>query len=160
MLHSIPADQHGPLTTPMTRAVEACVHCGFCLAACPTYRELGQEMATPRGRIVLMKEVLEGTLPLTAAQLHVDRCLGCLACEPACPSGVPYRDLISPFRSLARSPSANSLSAGEKLRRFIAAQTIPYPTRFRLAARLGQFSRGLRALVPKVFRPMLDLVPA
>src|SRR5947199_1284256 len=160
MLHNIPAGTLGPLGEPMAHAVQACVHCGFCLAACPTYRELGQEMDTPRGRILLMKQVLEGTLAFESAQPHVDRCLGCLACEPACPSGVPYRDLISPFRSLARSHSANSLSAGEKLRRFIAAQTIPYPTRFRLAARLGQFSRGLRALVPKVFRPMLDLVPA
>ena len=60
MLHSIPSDKHGPFTGPMTHAVEACVHCGFCLAACPTYRELGQEMDTPRGRIVLMKQVLEG----------------------------------------------------------------------------------------------------
>ncbi len=71
MLHTIPTDKLGPLGGPMTHAVEACVHCGFCLAACPTYRELGQEMDTPRGRIVLMKEVLEGTLPLAAAQPHV-----------------------------------------------------------------------------------------
>src|SRR3982750_4336670 len=127
MLHTIKPDQHGPLGEPMAHAVQACVHCGFCLAACPTYRELGQEMDTPRGRIVLMKQVLEGILSFEAAQPHVDRCLGCLACEPACPSGVPYRDLISPFRALARSNSANSLSLGEKLRRFFAARTIPYP---------------------------------
>jgi glycolate oxidase iron-sulfur subunit len=159
MLHNIFTEELGPLGEPMAHAVQACVHCGFCLAACPTYRELGQEMDTPRGRIVLMKQVLEGTLDFEAAQPHVDRCLGCLACEPACPSGVPYRDLISPFRALARSRSANSLSVGEKLRRFVAAQTIPYPKRFRLAARLGQLSKGLTPLVPKVFRPMLDLVP-
>jgi len=103
MLHTIPTSTLGPLGEPMAHAVETCVHCGFCLPACPTYRELGQEMDTPRGRIVLMKEVLEGTLPLAAAQPHVDRCLGCLACEPACPSGVPYRDLISPFRALTQS---------------------------------------------------------
>src|SRR5690349_23512990 len=159
MLHNIPTEKLGALGGPMAHAVQACVHCGFCLAACPTYREPGQEMDTPRGRILLMKQVLEGTLAFESAQPHVDRCLGCLACEPACPSGVPYRDLISPFRALARSRSANSLSLAEKLRRFVAAQTIPYPNRFRLAARLGQLSRGLRPLVPRVFRPMLELVP-
>ena len=85
--------------TEMASAVSTCVHCGFCLAACPTYQELGQEADSPRGRIVLMKEVLEGKLPLETALPHIDPCLGCLACEPACPSGVPYRDLISPFRA-------------------------------------------------------------
>ena len=144
MLHSIPTEKLGPLGPPMTRAVQACVHCGFCLAACPTYRELGQEMDTPRGRIVLMKEVLEGTLPWDAAQPHVDRCLGCLACEPACPSGVPYRDLISPFRALARAQT-DVRSSGEKLRRLIAAQTIPFPARFRVAARLGRVGKHFSA---------------
>src|SRR6266478_3749020 len=136
MLHSIPSEKFGPFGEPMTRAVQACVHCGFCLAACPTYQELGQEMDTPRGRIVLMKGVLEGALPWSAAQPHVDRCLGCLACEPACPSGVPYRDLISPFRALAQPNFKRS--AGEKLRRFLASQTIPYLTRFRIAVLSGR----------------------
>ncbi len=157
MLHHIPTTQLGPLGVPMTRAVEACVHCGFCLAACPTYRELGQEMDTPRGRIVLMKEVLEGTLSLAAAQPHVDRCLGCLACEPACPSGVAYRDLISPFRAMMQKRLTRTV--GERLRRFIAAQTIPFPSRFRLAATLGRWGRALAPLMPKKWRPMLDLVP-
>ena len=131
MLHTIQPEAHGPLGVPMTHAVESCVHCGFCLAACPTYRELGLEMDTPRGRIVLMKQVLEGTLPLADALPHVDRCLGCLACEPACPSGVPYRDLISPFRAVAQAKTART--PAEKIRRWLAAQTIPYPARFRLA---------------------------
>ncbi len=123
MLHKISIEKLGPLGAPMTKAIESCVHCGFCLAACPTYQELGQEMDSPRGRIVLMKEVLEGKLSWEAAQPHVDRCLGCLACEPACPSGVPYRDLISPFRALA----ANKMKRGllEQARRFVTAQTIP-----------------------------------
>src|SRR5215470_6015159 len=131
MLHSIPTQKLGPFGEPMTRAVQACVHCGFCLAACPTYRELGQEMDSPRGRIVLMKEVLEGSLSWEAAQKHVDRCLGCLACEPACPSGVPYRDLLSPFRALAREHF--HLTPGAKLRRFLASKTLPYPGRLRAA---------------------------
>jgi len=157
MLHSIPSDKHGPLGEAMAHAVQACVHCGFCLAACPTYQELGQEMDTPRGRIVLMKQVLEGALPWQAAQPHVDRCLGCLACEPACPSGVPYRDLISPFRAVAR-PHFKRTPA-EKLRHFLAAQTLPFPRRFRLAARLGKLGKSLRPMMPKALRPMIDLLP-
>jgi glycolate oxidase iron-sulfur subunit len=157
MLHSIDTAKHGPLGEPMAHAVQACVHCGFCLAACPTYRELGQEMDTPRGRIVLMKQVLEGTLPWEAAQPHVDRCLGCLACEPACPSGVAYRDLLSPFRAVAQAHFKRS--PGEKVRRFLAAQTIPFPNRFRLAALAGRIGKLLRPLVPRALRPMLDLVP-
>ena len=157
MLHSIDPKKHGALGVPMAHAVQTCVHCGFCLAACPTYRELGQEMDTPRGRIVLMKEVLEGTLPWERAQPHVDRCLGCLACEPACPSGVPYRDLISPFRALAQLHIRRSFA--EKLRRFLAAQTIPFPARFRFAAVAGRFGKKLRPLMPAALRPMLDLVP-
>ena len=90
----------------MATAVSSCVHCGFCLPACPTYKVLGEEMDSPRGRIVLMKEVLEGALPLAEAAVHLDRCLGCLACETACPSGVRYRDLITPMRArLAASRS-------------------------------------------------------
>src|ERR1043165_1329795 len=150
MLHTIPTEKLGPLGAPMTHAVEACVHCGFCLAACPTYRELGQEMDTPRGRIVLMKQVLEGSLPVEAAQPHIDRCLGCLACEPACPSGVPYRDLISPFRAVVQEKTERP--TGEKLRRWLAAQTIPYPGRFRLALAGAKIGRAVGPLVPKVLR--------
>ena len=157
MQHAIKTEEHGPLGEPMAHAVQACVHCGFCLAACPTYQELGQEMDTPRGRIVLMKQVLEGTLPWVAAQPHVDRCLGCLACEPACPSGVPYRDLISPFRAEAE-PHFKRTPA-ERLRRWLAAKTIPYPARFRVALAGAKLGRLLGPLVPTALRPMLALAP-
>lgn len=157
MLHAIKPGQHGPFGEPMARAVQACVHCGFCLAACPTYREFGQEMDTPRGRIVLMKQVLEGGLPWEAAQPHVDRCLGCLACEPACPSGVAYRDLISPFRALAQPHFRRT--PGENLRRRLAAKILPYPARFRLALRAARLGRWLRPLLPRALHPMLDLAP-
>ncbi len=156
MLHDIPTDKLGPLGEPMAHAVSTCVHCGFCLATCPTYGELGQEMDTPRGRITLMKEVLEGKMSFEAAKPHVDRCLGCLACEPACPSGVPYRDLISPFRALAEPKVKRGW--WERIRRFLAAQTVPYPRRFRLAAALGRLA-PVRWLTPRALQPMLDLLP-
>jgi glycolate oxidase iron-sulfur subunit len=157
MLHSIQPEKHGPFGEPMAHAVQACVHCGFCLSVCPTYAELGQEMDSPRGRIVLMKQVLEGNLAWDAAQLHIDRCLGCLACEPACPSGVSYHDLISPFRTLAESRFKRS--AADNLRRWLAAQTIPYPSRFRLALHAASLGRALRPLVPRALQSMLDLAP-
>ena len=158
MQHAIRPEQHGPMGEAMAKAVQACVHCGFCLPACPTYQELGQEMDSPRGRIILMKQVLEGTLPAAAAQPHLDRCLGCLACEPACPSGVSYRDLISPFR--ARQEPEVERPWGARLRRTLAAATLPYPGRFRLALRGAALGRAWRRLVPAALRPMLDLAPA
>src|SRR5258708_18007764 len=159
MLHSIKPESHGPLGQPMADAVQSCVHCGFCLAACPTYQEFGQEMDSPRGRIVLMKQVLEGALPASAAQVHIDRCLGCLACEPACPSGVAYRDLISPFRAKMETEKKFSRGAGQKLRRWLAAKTIPYPARFRRALVGARVGKLFRAVVPSMLRPMLELTP-
>jgi glycolate oxidase iron-sulfur subunit len=157
MLHQINPEQHGPLGPEMAAAVSTCVHCGFCLAACPTYKVLGQEADSPRGRIVLMKEVLEGTLPLETALPHLDPCLGCLACEPACPSGVPYRDLISPFRAISESKRKRGL--GDRLRRALTQFTLPYPARFRLAALSGKLAKPLAFLLPKSLRVMLDMLP-
>lgn len=157
MQNRIRTEAHGPLGEPMERAIRSCVHCGFCLAACPTYLQLGQEMDSPRGRIVLMKDVLEGTLPLEEALPHIDRCLGCLACEPACPSGVAYRDLISPFRAMANAKRRTSLA--ERLRRRAVASTLPYPNRFRLAARFGRLGKPFRRFLPDRWAAMIDLVP-
>lgn len=157
MQHAIDRERFGAFGEPMAGAVQTCVHCGFCLAACPTYRELGQEMDSPRGRIVLMKQVLEQQLDWSAAQPHLDRCLGCLACEPACPSGVPYRELISPFRSLARPHFRHS--TGARLRRRLASATLPHPARLRLAWYIGRVAQALGPLVPAALRPMLGLLP-
>lgn len=159
MQHAIKPEQHGPLGQPMADAVQTCVHCGFCLAACPTYQEFGQEMDSPRGRIILMKEVLEGNMTAEAAQPHIDRCLGCLACEPACPSGVPYRDLISPFRANMEAEQKFVRTPAEKFRRWVASKTIPYPSRMRLALAGAKIGRAVEPLVPKALRPMLDLAP-
>lgn len=158
MLHQIQPERQGPLGTAMADAVSRCVHCGFCLAACPTYRELGQEMDSPRGRIVLMKQVLEGQLPAAAAQPHVDRCLGCLACEPACPSGVPYRDLISPYRATIGA-AEHTRDSGANLRRWLASTFLPRPAAFRIAARAGLLARRLLPWTPPPLRPLLRLLP-
>ena len=158
MLHQLQPEKLGPHGDAMTEAVTACVHCGFCLPACPTYRELGQEMDSPRGRIILMKEVLEGKLELDDALPYIDKCLGCLACEPACPSGVSYRDLISPFRARAEEQRRRSLF--ERLRRRMMSATIPFPSRFRWGARLARLAKPLAGILPKNLRPMFDMLPA
>ena len=106
--------------TPLAAAkpgIDACVHCGFCLQACPTYVNLQDENDSPRGRILLMRSLLDGTLAPDDAdvQLHIDRCLGCRACETACPSGVPYGRLIESVRPLVearRSVGARRRSRG------------------------------------------------
>ena len=157
MKHNIEPDKHGPLGADMANAISKCVHCGFCLAACPTYQELGQEADSPRGRIVLMKEVLEGGLRIENAVKHIDPCLGCLACEPACPSGVPYRDLISPFRSIAESKRKRGLF--QRIRRSVIQATLPYPGRFFLAATVGRIFKPLAQFMPTTLRTMLDLLP-
>ena len=155
MLHDIRPEDHAAHGEEMAAAISTCVHCGFCLAVCPTYKELGQEADSPRGRIVLMKEVLEGSLPLDIALPHIDPCLGCLACEPACPSGVAYRDLISPFRAQAEESRKRTL--GERLQRALTQWTLPYPSRFRLAATTGRLAKPFSGWLPKSLRVMLDL---
>ena len=97
----------------MAAAVDQCVHCGFCLATCPTYNLLGEEMDSPRGRIYLMKGVLGGELELDAALEYVDRCLGCLACVTSCPSGVKYGELLGPFREMAGELGISPLELAE-----------------------------------------------
>ncbi len=157
MLHSIQSEEHGAHGKEMADAVSTCVHCGFCLAACPTYQQLGQEADSPRGRIVLMKEVLEGKMEIDDALPHLDACLGCLACEPACPSGVPYRDLISPFRAKVEPQRKRSLF--NRLQRTLTQATLPYPSRFRMAAKTGGLAKLFSRLLPASFRVMLDLLP-
>jgi glycolate oxidase iron-sulfur subunit len=141
----------------MTEAVQACVHCGFCLSTCPTYKVLGRETDSPRGRIVLMKHVLEGKLEYEQARPHIDTCLGCLACETACPSGVAYRELIHPFRAHTRPQT--ELSFVDRCRHQLIMHTLPHPQRFRFAAHLGRWAKPFRRLLPRSFHAMLDLLP-
>lgn len=161
MQHAIPLAQLekelGPQLHEMAEAVETCVHCGFCLSVCPTYQVLGEEMDSPRGRIVLMKSVLEGGLDLDEALPYIDRCLGCHACVPACPSGVRYGELLTPFRAYARGQSAAPLQ--KRLQRTMMEQTLPYPERFRVVASLGRLAKPFRQRLPAFMEPMLGLLP-
>ncbi len=127
--------------------LRSCVHCGFCNATCPTYQLLGDELDGPRGRIYLIKQVLEGHAPTAKTQLHLDRCLTCRACEPACPSGVRYGRLLDIGRELvdewvARSPL-------DHVKRMLLRTIIPHPARFTPLLRIG---RALRNFLPRRLR--------
>lgn len=157
MHHRIPVDSLGPAGHGMARAVSTCVHCGFCLAACPTYAVLGEEMDSPRGRIVLMKQVLEGDLDVEDALPYIDRCLGCLACETACPSGVRYRDLVVPFRARAETEARPT---AHRLWRRALLSVLESPPRFRAALRIGRLTRAISGAMPQHLQAMLTLLPA
>jgi glycolate oxidase iron-sulfur subunit len=155
--HAIPVERLGPQAENMAHAVGSCVHCGFCLPTCPTYVTLGEEMDSPRGRIFLMKEALEGTIELETALPYIDNCLGCQACETACPSGVPYGELLTPFRAYAEQHRRREPM--DRLQRELVLRTLPYPRRFRAAARLGRLGRPLARVLPRSLAAMLELLP-
>jgi glycolate oxidase iron-sulfur subunit len=154
--HHIPTSKLGPAAAGMARAVSSCVHCGFCLPACPTYRVLGEEMDSPRGRIVLMKQALEGELAVSDALPFIDRCLGCLACETACPSGVRYRELVVPFRAHAE---ATSRPVHARVARSLLLNVLESPARFRLAHAAGRLAGLVSPVLPAALRAMLQLLP-
>lgn len=158
MHHEIPVESLGAQGAAMAEAVDKCVHCGFCLSACPTYRVLGEETDSPRGRIYLMKEVLEGGLTYDETMPYVDRCLGCMACVTACPSGVEYSHLLTPFRAMLEEQRERA--GQDQMTRTLVKSTLPYPARFRSAVRLGKLTRGLHRFLPASMRAMLELVPA
>ena len=116
-----------------------CVHCGFCLPACPTYQLWGEEMDSPRGRIHLITQILDGNPASGTAASHLDRCLGCMACVPACPSGVRYDRLIEAARTWSEQPPPGPgpapvppRSLRARLARSAIFATFPYPRRLRL----------------------------
>ena len=127
-----------------------CVHCGFCLATCPTYTLLGDELDSPRGRIYLMKQVLEGAQPTEKTQLHLDRCLTCRSCETTCPSGVQYGRLVDIGREIVEQKVGRS--AADRLKRFALRKLLPQTALFTLALFAGRMMKPLlpRKLAAKI----------
>ncbi len=149
-----------PATAEANRILRACVHCGLCTATCPTYQVLGDELDSPRGRIYLMKEMLErGRDPDPATVKHIDRCLSCLACMTTCPSGVHYRHLVDHARAYIEA--RHRRPAAERLLRRTLAWVLPHPMRFRLALRAARVARPFGRWLPDArLRAMVALAPA
>ena len=134
------------------RILRACVHCGFCTATCPTYQLLGDELDGPRGRIYLIKQLLEGQ-PVTAkTQTHLDRCLTCRSCETTCPSGVQYGRLVDIGRELTDEAVPRSIVA--QLQRLLLRKLVPFPRRFAPFYFLGQL---VRPALPRALKAKLPL---
>lgn len=157
MLHTISETALSPEYSGMIKPIEACVHCGFCLPTCPTYSTMGDEMNSPRGRIFLIKETLEGRMDPSEIEPFIDNCLGCLACVSSCPSGVEYGELVTPYRAWSESTRERSFT--EKLQRFALLKTIPHPSRFRAASKVAHFFKPIARHLPKGFGAMIELAP-
>ena len=154
-----PEQLSDPATAKANRILRTCVHCGFCTATCPTYQVLGDELDSPRGRIYLIKDMLESGRAADAKTVkHIDRCLSCLACMTTCPSGVDYMHLVDHARehieqTYRRPPS-------ERILRWLLARILPYPMRFRVALLGAKVFRPFRALLPDPrLRAMLEMAP-
>jgi glycolate oxidase iron-sulfur subunit len=159
-------DAHHP---PEKTYINDCVHCGFCLPACPTYVLWGEEMDSPRGRIYMIKKAADGEAPLDERfRLHMDNCLGCMACMTACPSGVQYNKLIEPVRAQIERNVPRSM--GERLFRRLIFATFPHPERLRMLAlpllayqksgvRWLLRTSGMNRLLPRRLRAMEALLP-
>ncbi len=134
--------------------LRSCVHCGFCTATCPTYQILGNELDSPRGRIYLIKQILEGHKVTDKTQLHLDRCLTCLSCETTCPSGVQYSRLIDIGRDLVEQKVNRSLLT--KLKRVSLRKIIPYPQRFTALLKLGKL---IKPVLPNHLKQKIPSIP-
>ena len=139
--------------------LRSCVHCGFCTATCPTYQVLGDELDSPRGRIYLIKDMLEKGRPADAKTVkHIDRCLSCLACMTTCPSGVHYMHLVDEARAYIERTYKRPFS--DRALRWVLARILPYPMRFRLALVGAKIGRPFARLMPDArLRAMLEMAP-
>ncbi len=166
MQTSFTAEQlRDPDVAASNQVLRTCVHCGFCTATCPTFLLLGDELDSPRGRIYLIKDMLETGRPATEAVVrHVDRCLSCLACMTTCPSGVNYMHLVDHARRYIEDTYRRPWH--DRLLRTILGTILPRPAVFRLALHAARLGRPLVALMPasgpigRRLRAMLALVPA
>jgi len=148
-----------PALARSNEILRSCVHCGFCTATCPTYQVLGDELDSPRGRIYLIKEMLESGRPADARTVkHLDRCLSCLSCMTTCPSGVHYMHLIDHARAHVEATYRRPLM--DRALRYVLAKVLPYPMRFRVAIALAKMGRPFARLIPDArVQAMLDMVP-
>jgi glycolate oxidase iron-sulfur subunit len=151
-----------PAIAESNKILRACVHCGFCTATCPTYVLDGNELDSPRGRIYLIKDMLENDQPATAETTkHIDRCLSCLACMTTCPSGVHYMHLVDHARAHVEKTYRRPL--GDRFLRALLAWLMPYPRRFWLALTAARFAKPLTPLAAGLgldrFAAMLRLSP-
>ncbi|MGA9488148.1 MAG: glycolate oxidase subunit GlcF [Methylocella sp.] len=153
-----------PATAEAEKILRACVHCGFCTATCPTFVLLGDELDSPRGRIYLIKDMLENNRPADALTVkHIDRCLSCLACMTTCPSGVNYMHLVDGARSHIEKTFQRPLA--DRLFRALLGAVLPYPNRFRLAIAAARLASPFASLYPRFGRTgrrlaaMLRLAP-
>src|SRR5215211_4249790 len=159
-----PDQLRDPAMQSSEKILRTCVHCGFCTATCPTYLLLGDELDSPRGRIYLMKDMLEGNKPATPQIVkHIDRCLSCLSCMTTCPSGVHYMHLVDHGRAYIEATYKRPWH--DRIVREALARVLPYPNRMRLAmmaALIGKPFKGFVAGLPYVgnrLGAMLDLAP-
>jgi len=135
--------------------LRACVHCGFCTATCPTYQLLGNELDSPRGRIYLIKEMLEGAAVTDKTMLHLDRCLTCRSCETTCPSGVQYGRLVDIGRHIAEQKTSRGIA--NEIQRRVLRVVLTRPFIFNSALALG---RLFRPLLPKTLAKKIPLAQA
>jgi glycolate oxidase iron-sulfur subunit len=154
-----PTQLADPDTAVSESILRKCVHCGFCTATCPTYVLLGDELDSPRGRIYLLKEMLEQGKPATAQTVrHVDRCLSCLACMTTCPSGVHYMHLVDHGRAHIERTYARPLA--DRAVRALLALVLPRPWLFRLSLVGAWLAKPAAAWMPKRLRAMIRLAPS
>ena len=154
-----PQQLTNPGTARANEVLRACVHCGFCTATCPTYQVLGDELDSPRGRIYLIKDMLENEREPDAKTVkHIDRCLSCLACMSTCPSGVHYMHLVDHARAYIEEQYKRPFM--DRALRSVLAQILPYPRRFRLALLAAKIGRPFQKVIPDArLRAMLEMAP-
>ena len=159
-----PVQLADPHMAESEKILRACVHCGFCTATCPTFLLLGDELDSPRGRIYLIKDMLEKNKPADATVVkHIDRCLSCLACMTACPSGVHYQHLVDHARGYIEATYKRPLA--DRLLRTFLGFVLPYPDRFRFALAAAPLERLFRTFTPRLGRTgrrldaMMQLAP-
>jgi len=153
-----PEQLQEPAIARANSILRACVHCGFCTATCPTYQVLGDELDSPRGRIYLIKDMLEEGRAADARTVrHVDRCLSCLACVSTCPSGVDYMHLVDHARAHIEETYKRPMA--DRLIRWALARILPHPGRFRLAILGAWLARPIKGLLPAKLQALMAFAP-